>query len=42
LYPQAVGAGIDYLMQFLMAGIAQKAIYTLRQEVEEEFDLLPL
>src|ERR1700688_4033602 len=29
-------------MQFLMAGIAQRAIYTLRQQVEAKFDLLPL
>jgi ATP-binding cassette subfamily B multidrug efflux pump len=37
-----LSSGFQYLMQFLMAGIAQKAIYTLRQEVEEKFDLLPL
>lgn len=37
-----LSSGFQYLMQFLMAGIAQRAIYTLRQKVEEKFDLLPL
>jgi ATP-binding cassette subfamily B protein len=32
----------QYLMQYLMAGIAQKTVYTLRQEVEAKFDRLPL
>jgi ATP-binding cassette subfamily B protein len=31
-----------YLMQYLMANVAQKTVYTLRQEVEAKFDRLPL
>ena len=31
-----------YLMQYLMAGIAQKTVYALRREVEAKFDRLPL
>jgi ATP-binding cassette subfamily B protein len=32
----------QYLMQYLMANVAQKTVYTLRQEVEAKFDRLPL
>jgi ATP-binding cassette, subfamily B, multidrug efflux pump len=32
----------QYLMQFLMANVAQKTVYTMRQEVEAKFDRLPL
>jgi ATP-binding cassette, subfamily B, multidrug efflux pump len=31
-----------YLMQYLMANIAQKTVYAMRQEVEAKFDRLPL
>ena len=37
-----VANAFQYLMQYLMAGIAQKTVYTLRQEVEAKFDRLPL
>src|SRR6185295_15829889 len=37
-----VGNAFQYLMQFLMAGIAQRTVYVLRQEVEAKFDRLPL
>ncbi|HET9267062.1 MAG TPA: ABC transporter ATP-binding protein, partial [Vicinamibacterales bacterium] len=32
----------QYLMQYLMANVAQKTVYKLRQEVEAKFDRLPL
>jgi ATP-binding cassette, subfamily B, multidrug efflux pump len=37
-----VGNAFQYLMQYLMAGIAQRTVYVLRQEVEAKFDRLPL
>ena len=37
-----VGNVFTYLMQYLMAGIAQKTVYALRREVEAKFDRLPL
>ena len=37
-----VGNAFNYLMQFLMAGIAQRTVYALRREVEAKFDRLPL
>ena len=32
----------QYLMQYLMANVAQQTVYTLRREVEAKFDRLPL
>jgi ATP-binding cassette subfamily B multidrug efflux pump len=32
----------NYLMQYLMANVAQQTVYTLRREVEAKFDRLPL
>jgi len=37
-----VANAFQYLMQYLMAGVAQKTVYALRQEVEAKFDRLPL
>jgi ATP-binding cassette subfamily B protein len=37
-----VSNAFQYLMQYLMAGIAQKTVYALRREVEAKFDRLPL
>jgi ATP-binding cassette subfamily B protein len=37
-----VGNIFQYLMQYLMARVAQRTIYTLRREVEAKFDRLPL
>ena len=37
-----VSNAFQYLMQFLMAGIAQRTVYALRREVEAKFDRLPL
>jgi ATP-binding cassette subfamily B protein len=37
-----VGNAFQYLMQYLMAGIAQKTVYAMRREVEAKFDRLPL
>jgi ATP-binding cassette subfamily B protein len=37
-----IGNAFQYLMQFLMAGIAQRTVYALRREVEAKFDRLPL
>jgi ATP-binding cassette, subfamily B, multidrug efflux pump len=34
--------GFQYLMQYLMANIAQKTVYAMRREVEAKFDRLPL
>ncbi len=32
----------QYLMQYLMANVAQQTVYTMRREVEAKFDRLPL
>jgi ATP-binding cassette, subfamily B, multidrug efflux pump len=37
-----VGNVFQYLMQYLMASVAQRTVYALRQEVEAKFDRLPL
>src|SRR5436189_21343 len=38
-----IGANaFQYLMQYLMANVAQRTVYALRQEVEAKFDRLPL
>ena len=37
-----IGNAFQYLMQYLMAGIAQKTVYAMRQQVEAKFDRLPL
>jgi ATP-binding cassette subfamily B protein len=37
-----VSNAFQYLMQYLMASVAQRTVYTLRQEVEAKFDRLPL
>ena len=37
-----VSGTFQYLMQYLMAGVAQRTVYSLRREVEEKFDRLPL
>jgi len=37
-----VSNAFQYLMQYLMANVAQKTVYALRQEVEAKFDRLPL
>ena len=37
-----VGNAFQYLMQFLMAGVAQRTVYAMRREVEAKFDRLPL
>jgi ATP-binding cassette subfamily B protein len=37
-----LGNAFTYLMQYLMAGIAQRTVYALRREVEAKFDRLPL
>jgi ATP-binding cassette, subfamily B, multidrug efflux pump len=37
-----IGNTFQYVMQYLMAGIAQKTVYALRREVEAKFDRLPL
>jgi ATP-binding cassette subfamily B protein len=37
-----VASAFQYLMQYLMANVAQKTVYALRQEVEAKFDRLPL
>jgi ATP-binding cassette subfamily B multidrug efflux pump len=37
-----VSAVFQYLQQYLMAGIAQKTVYRMRQEVEAKFERLPL
>jgi ATP-binding cassette subfamily B protein len=37
-----VANAFQYLMQYLMANVAQKTVYALRQEVEAKFDRLPL
>ena len=37
-----VGNSFQYLMQYLMANVAQKTVYAMRQEVDAKFDRLPL
>src|SRR5262249_51469567 len=37
-----VGNTFQYLMQFLMANVAQKTVYGMRRDVEAKFDRLPL
>ena len=37
-----VGNAFQYVMQYLMANIAQKTVYAMRREVEAKFDRLPL
>jgi ATP-binding cassette subfamily B protein len=37
-----VGNSFTYLMQFLMANVAQKTVYALRRDVDSKFDRLPL
>jgi ATP-binding cassette subfamily B protein len=37
-----VGNSFTYLMQFLMANVAQKTVYALRRDVDAKFDRLPL
>jgi ATP-binding cassette subfamily B protein len=37
-----VGNAFQYLMQYLMASVAQQTVYTMRREVEAKFDRLPL
>ncbi len=37
-----IGNSFQYLMQYLMANVAQKAVYAMRREVEAKFDRLPL
>jgi len=37
-----VSGTFQYLQQYLMAGVAQRTVYTLRKEVEAKFDRLPL
>jgi ATP-binding cassette subfamily B protein len=37
-----VANGFQYLMQYLMASVAQNTVYAMRREVEAKFDRLPL
>ena len=37
-----IGNGFQYLMQYLMANVAQNTVYAMRQEVDAKFDRLPL
>jgi ATP-binding cassette subfamily B protein len=37
-----VSAGFNYLMQFLMAGVAQKTVYNMRKDVNRKLTRLPL
>jgi ATP-binding cassette, subfamily B, multidrug efflux pump len=37
-----VANGFQYLMQYLMANVAQQTVYAMRREVEAKFDRLPL
>ena len=37
-----VGNTFQYVMQYLMAGVAQSTVYAMRREVEAKFDRLPL
>ncbi len=37
-----ISALFQYMQQYVMAGVAQKMVYTLRKQVEEKFERLPL
>jgi ATP-binding cassette subfamily B protein len=37
-----VASAFQYVMQYLMANVAQKTVYAMRREVEAKFDRLPL
>ena len=37
-----VSAVFNYIQQYLMVGVAQKTVYTMRRQVEEKFERLPL
>jgi ATP-binding cassette subfamily B multidrug efflux pump len=37
-----VGNSFQYLMQYLMADVAQKTVYAMRRDLEAKFDRLPL
>jgi len=37
-----ISAVFNYIQQYVMAGVAQKTVYTLRQQVEEKLTRLPL
>ncbi len=37
-----ISALFQYMQQYVMAGVAQKTVYTLRKQVEEKFERLPL
>ncbi len=37
-----VAQGFQYLMQYLMADVAQKTVYAMRRDLEAKFDRLPL
>jgi ATP-binding cassette subfamily B multidrug efflux pump len=37
-----IGNSFQYLMQYLMASVAQKTVYAMRREVADKFDRLPL
>jgi ATP-binding cassette subfamily B protein len=37
-----VGNTFQYLMQYMMAGVAQQTVYAMRRDVEAKFDRLPL
>ena len=37
-----IGNAFQYLMQYLMANVAQQTVYAMRREVEAKFDRLPL
>ncbi len=37
-----IGNAFQYLMQYLMANVAQKTVYAMRREVDAKFDRLPL
>ena len=37
-----VSAVFNYIQQYLMVGMAQKTVYTMRRQVEEKFERLPL
>jgi ATP-binding cassette subfamily B protein len=37
-----IGNAFQYLMQYLMASVAQNTVYAMRREVEAKFDRLPL
>src|SRR6185295_9811001 len=37
-----IGNGFQYVMQYLMANVAQQTVYAMRREVEAKFDRLPL